>query len=271
MAFRKKNRDINIFSMSALDLFASAMGAFILIMLIVLPYYMKTDSQLMAMARELKQKMAQMEKEKQQLQESLDQAEAEKKAVEEKLEESVKMALLGISTKVESFTLVVDLSGSMKDANAEKSMRHTVEQLIEPMSAKNKVMLIGYQGSQLANDQEYMHYWPKSGAALSMDNSGKVAIRNGIVQFVNLFDGGTPTWTALKIALESPTEAVILISDGKPNNPWQKVIEDITWRNNGKKEIHSVAVGDYNAHPELIEFLSTLAEKNNGDFAAVSI
>lgn len=37
---RQKNREINIFSMSALDLFASALGAFILITVAALPYYL---------------------------------------------------------------------------------------------------------------------------------------------------------------------------------------------------------------------------------------
>ena len=38
---RRKSKDINIFSMSALDLFASAMGAFVLITVILMPYYLK--------------------------------------------------------------------------------------------------------------------------------------------------------------------------------------------------------------------------------------
>ena len=38
---RRRDRELNIFSMSALDLFASAMGAFILITLILMPYYLK--------------------------------------------------------------------------------------------------------------------------------------------------------------------------------------------------------------------------------------
>lgn len=37
---RNKSREINIFSMSALDLFASALGAFILIAIVALPYYL---------------------------------------------------------------------------------------------------------------------------------------------------------------------------------------------------------------------------------------
>ena len=36
---KKKNREINIFSMSALDLFASAMGAFVIIAVIMFPYF----------------------------------------------------------------------------------------------------------------------------------------------------------------------------------------------------------------------------------------
>ncbi|MDE0702558.1 MAG: hypothetical protein OXH59_02425 [Rhodospirillaceae bacterium] len=41
MKFR--NREFNIFSMSALDLFASAMGAFILISIVLMPYFLRTD------------------------------------------------------------------------------------------------------------------------------------------------------------------------------------------------------------------------------------
>lgn len=38
---KRRDRELNIFSMSALDLFASAMGAFVLITLVLLPYYLK--------------------------------------------------------------------------------------------------------------------------------------------------------------------------------------------------------------------------------------
>ena len=52
---RRRNKEINIFSMSALDLFASAMGVFILIAVVALPYYLKTDQSLMQQSRELQQ------------------------------------------------------------------------------------------------------------------------------------------------------------------------------------------------------------------------
>ena len=39
---RSRSREINIFSMSALDLFASALGAFILIAVVLFPYFPNT-------------------------------------------------------------------------------------------------------------------------------------------------------------------------------------------------------------------------------------
>lgn len=54
---KRKNREINIFSMSALDLFASAMGAFLLIAVMALPYYLKTDQGLMGQIQELEKKL----------------------------------------------------------------------------------------------------------------------------------------------------------------------------------------------------------------------
>ena len=40
---KRRSRELVIFSMSALDLFASALGAFILVTIILLPYYLKHD------------------------------------------------------------------------------------------------------------------------------------------------------------------------------------------------------------------------------------
>ena len=41
---KKSSREVNVFSMSALDLFASALGAFILISVVLMPYYLKAGN-----------------------------------------------------------------------------------------------------------------------------------------------------------------------------------------------------------------------------------
>ena len=40
---RRRGREINVFSVSALDLFASALGAFILISIVLMPYFLRVD------------------------------------------------------------------------------------------------------------------------------------------------------------------------------------------------------------------------------------
>jgi len=63
---KRLNREINIFSMSALDLFASAMGSFILLAVILFPYYLK-NAEIVERMSALRQKL---EKTQQQLQTS---------------------------------------------------------------------------------------------------------------------------------------------------------------------------------------------------------
>lgn len=62
---KRKNREINIFNMSALDLFASAMGAFLVLAVVSLPYYLKVDPDLID---QLKQCKGQLQSTQQQLQ-----------------------------------------------------------------------------------------------------------------------------------------------------------------------------------------------------------
>ena len=42
---KSRSREINVFSMSALDLFASALGAFILISIVLMPYFLRVDQE----------------------------------------------------------------------------------------------------------------------------------------------------------------------------------------------------------------------------------
>ena len=57
----RPSRQLNIFSISALDLFASAMGAFVIITVILFPYYMKNDEAI-AKARVLSAQLEEAEK-----------------------------------------------------------------------------------------------------------------------------------------------------------------------------------------------------------------
>lgn len=73
---KRLSREINIFSMSALDLFASAMGTFILLTVILFPYYLKNSEiveRMSGLRQELEKSQAALAQAQQQLQECTNQ------------------------------------------------------------------------------------------------------------------------------------------------------------------------------------------------------
>ena len=67
---KRRNREINIFSLSALDLFCGAMGAFILLALIALPYYQKGQP-LRSQISEMRERVAELTAANEQAQQAL--------------------------------------------------------------------------------------------------------------------------------------------------------------------------------------------------------
>lgn len=122
---RKRSREINIFSMSALDLFASALGAFILIAVVLFPYFPNTgDSpeRVAEVKKELAEVQAELEKEKEEheaTKRALSQCETEKQGCESELK-SVKFPHLDI-------VIALDVSGSMRKEIA--GLRNEVDEL----------------------------------------------------------------------------------------------------------------------------------------------
>ena len=92
---KKRSRELNIFSMSALDLFASALGAFILITVVLLPFFPNLN-----MSGQEKAELAQAQAELAQAQAELAQAEAELEQEKSKLEQA-KAELAQAKSKLE--------------------------------------------------------------------------------------------------------------------------------------------------------------------------
>lgn len=74
---KRLNRDINIFSMSALDLFASAMGTFILLVVVLFPYYLK-NAEIIEKMSVLRQELEKTQQQRTQLQQNLQKCQAQK-------------------------------------------------------------------------------------------------------------------------------------------------------------------------------------------------
>jgi hypothetical protein len=308
-SMRRPNRETTIFTTSAIDLFASALGAFILLVMILFPYYRNAGSEdaysrTQELQRQRRLASQQLEDllEAQQLSQSevqdLDEANrgieaalsrirkqladlrtqlAEEPVVspepiEEPVEQpdpealvaGVEFSILGLATEAKSFVIVVDMSGSMLTYS--NLMIRSVLEVLEPLDASNEFAIIGYQG----NPAPTLWTYPERGLVQGTPDK-LAAAREFTRSLARRFSGSTPTHYALLAALQYPAEAIVLMSDGEPDNAPGFIIQDIAGLNRyEEKEIHTVAIGDYTQNRGLVLFLQSLAQQNNGDFVGVS-
>jgi hypothetical protein len=168
-------------------------------------------------------------------------------------------SILGFATQKKDFVILVDMSGSMR-AHTQK-VSNALKEIVSQMDDTNRFVIIGYRGGPTFES------FPRSG---TMERASPNMIA-GAVQYVDSlprrFGGGTPTQTALLRAMNLRPRAIILISDGAPDDGAPgSIIRNITRRNRGASEIHTVAIGDYTRDKNLTLFLQELATNNNGDF-----
>jgi Mg-chelatase subunit ChlD len=300
---------MTVFSLSAIDLFASALGAFILLVMILFPYYRNAGSDdafartqeiqerrrlAAGMIEEMLADQRSSQSEVQDLEEANRGIEAAisrlrrqmadirtqlaeepvvaPEPVEEVIEEAepealvagVEFSILGLATEAKSFVFVVDMSGSMI-AYTDLMIRSVLE-MLDPLDDSNEFAIIGFQG----NPAPMLWTYPDRGLVRGTPQNLESA-RDFTRSLARRFSGSTPTHYALLSALEYKAEAIILMSDGEPDNPPAFIIQDIAGLNRFEsKEIHTVAIGDYTQNRGLVSFLQTLARQNGGDFVGVS-
>ena len=305
---RRLNRDTTVFSTSAIDLFASALGAFILLVMILFPFYRNAGdddaysrtqeiqdmrrlasgeiADLLAAQRVSTSELQDMNEANRGIEQSISQIRRqmadiktqlaeepipEPEPVEEITEEpqalvaGVEFSILGLASEKKSFVIVIDMSGSMLAYT--DLMVNSVLEMLEQLNETNDFAIIGYQG---VPSPSLWTYPDRSGLAQGTQaNIGDA--KNFVVSLARRFSGSTPTHYALLSALQYPADAVILLSDGEPDNAPGFIVQDITGLNRYQdKEIHTVAIGDYTQNRGLVMFLQTLAKQNGGDFVGVS-
>jgi archaellum component FlaC len=117
---RKRSREINVFSISALDLFASALGAFILIMVILLPYFPNLGDSAERVAeiqtdlQKLKAREAEAKKITEALKGRLENLEKEKNALKGEVEKEGQ-TIRQIQFPHIDLVVALDTTGSMRD------------------------------------------------------------------------------------------------------------------------------------------------------------
>ena len=181
------------------------------------------------------------------------------------LTHGVEFSILGLATEVKSFVIVIDMSGSM--LQYEELMVRSVLEILKPLDETNQFAIVGYHG----NPQPVLWSFPNETKLLPATEENLKLAEVFTHSLVRKFVGSTPTHFALQAALEYPSSAVILMSDGEPNSPPGFIIQSISELNQFRRtEIHTVAIGDYTHNRNLVLFMQTLARVNGGDFVGVS-
>lgn len=307
---RRPNRETAVFTTSAVDLFASALGAFILLVMLLFPYYRNAgdDSayaqildimeqrdlnagELAALLASRKQSKSELEQQNE-VNRGIEQRLSRKRTlladlkiqlaelptpapqpVEEVITEpepvaavaSDEFSILGLASNAKSFVIVIDMSGSMM-AYSDLMIKSVLE-ILQPLDETNQLAIVGYQG----DPAPVLWNYPGPDTLMRGTPENLRQAREFARGLTNRFSGSTPTYVALKAALQFKSDAIILMSDGQPDNNPNFIIQDITNENRFTRiEIHTVAIGDYTSNRGLVMFLQTLAQNNYGDFVGVS-
>ncbi len=270
---KRRGQEINIFSMSALDLFASAMGVFILITLVLVPFFPNQgdarETEIITLENErLKQENEELLKENANLKQD---PTASKDAV---LEERIRSlqdeidkttVLLGIKTTASRFVFVVDLSGSIfrpGENDYRQFITLSIQNMVGSLGTDLDLAMIGFHAPY---GSAKLLYWPGNMRYSRIVGSSRDQVYNTIRLWMNQVDGGTPTREALLAAIALKPEEIILLSDGAPSEPWRSVVREVTRSNVNRIPIHAVAVGDYVTQRDFIDFLVELTTLNDGE------
>ncbi len=147
---KRRSKEINIFGMSALDLFASALGAFILIAVVLFPYFPNIDSSpenIAALQELLRDTQQQLEEAKQQSQDAQQQLQDTQQQLQAAKDEIKKIKIPDIDV-----VIAFDVTGSMGDEM--EGLKSQVSQFIDVLALLAPTVGIGVVAF---GDREYQY------------------------------------------------------------------------------------------------------------------
>lgn len=315
---QRPDRSIEIFSLSAIDLFAAAMGAFALLTVVLIPYYQNeirentpdnaiadllraaetsaVETQEQKKALEAKRSAAarnvsDIKSEEEKLLETLRGAEAallEKKAaaipkaieVPEPIAEEpapakdkkiVPFRFLGMDTRKDDIVIALDMNKCM--GGHEASIEKAVTRIIDSLQDNHALKIVGFQQTDSGPRTDI---WPSGGGLRNVNSNSMSSAKDFTKGLTRKFGGSASMLNAFKTLINGPGDAIFLVSDGLPNprvndglSP-NRLAQRLTQMNAGRKEIHTVVVGNYFDYRGTVEFMENLSQSNNGQFMALA-
>jgi hypothetical protein len=251
---RSRRRNFDVYSLSAVDLFASAMGAFIIITIILMPDYQKeVRSQgdleyLEELAGKTQAILDETEEGSKDILEALlaaqtrqQQLQAEQEVVSSELETlnaeqqarndqppppppspvitpdkegSNQVTFRFLGLKTDKKRILFLVDMNKYLAPHEALVRRTVIRAMESLQSGYEFGILGFQQQDIG---PAYYRWPADGSLANMTDQARSDARIFLGRLSRKFEGSSSLVDAFNVAFQSPAEAIILISDGLPN------------------------------------------------------
>lgn len=183
----------------------------------------------------------------------------------------VTFRFLGLKTAKTRILVLVDMNKYLADHEA--LVARTVTRALDSLKSGYEFGILGFQ--QLDSGPRY-HRFPENGGLVAMNPANRALAQSFARQLAGKFEGSSSLRDAFAEALQTPAEAVILLSDGLPNPayngglPPRALVQDIVMANSRGVEIHAVTIGDYFKYKGTVAFMESLARANSGGFLALA-
>ena len=279
---RRNKSEIQVFSLSFLDVLSCALGA-VLILLVIMPISEPKPEIKSEVIAKLKVMMNSIISENKVLGDKIEDLETENKVLKSKEPskknvESLNPSLFGLPLKADYGIFVVDVSGSMSWQG--NNLYNTIESLLTSCDMKNFRFIFFDSEIYLSGK-----YWPHEWLSGSMKHKKEILknIKNNLVDYIISEPAGTNSGDALYEALKyKKADVIYFITDGHPTvgeTNVDNILSRVRYNNKHNAIINSIMIGlpgttldEYgrvvflpNANPKsLYDFLHDLAEQNNG-------
>jgi len=183
----------------------------------------------------------------------------------------ISFRFLGMKTKKDDIVVALDMNRCL--GGHEESVKKATSRIINSLQDNHALRIMGFQQT---DSGPRTRLWPPAGSLRRINASSKREASRFSSNLTNSFGGSASMLDAFTKMINGPGEAIFLVSDGLPNpranngmSPG-RLAQEITRLNNGRKEIHTVVVGNYFDYSGTVEFMETLAGQNNGQFMALA-
>ena len=251
---RSRRRNFDVYSLSAVDLFASAMGAFIIITIILMPDYQKEvrslgDLQyLEELAGKTQAILDETEEGSKDILEALlaaqtrhQQLQAQHDVISSELETlnaqqqarndeppppppspvitpdkkgSNQVTFRFLGLKTDRTRILFLVDMNKYLAGHESLVRRTVVRAMESLQSGYEFAILGFQ--QQDSGPKY-YRWPADGSLVGMTDQSRSDAKGFLNGLSRKFEGSSSLIDAFSVAFQGPADAIILISDGLPN------------------------------------------------------